>query len=162
MAVLRASLCLSSFSSRRSFSSARFRSSISVDEGIPAGYSARCVAHGVGASLEPPIDTIGPAIAEFIFKGDSGCHRMRKICDHARQVIRMNRIVGPPGLQFIEGLAEILQELSVGKFDLAGRIQGVHLSRNTVENLAKIGFTRLQTSPRPACGHRYLCLYRTI
>jgi hypothetical protein len=56
----------------------------------------------------------------------------------------MHSVAGGPILQFLSRLAEIFQELTVEKFNLAGRVQGTHKPRNTVDDQTKTFLTLLQ------------------
>src|SRR5580700_8775417 len=69
---------------------------------------------------------------------------MCKFCHYARKVIRMNHIVGCPCIHLLGRVAEVLQDPAVEKVGLAGWIKGGHPSRNTVESLPEIAFTRPQ------------------
>jgi hypothetical protein len=47
---------------------------------------------------------------------------MRKLRDHARKIIRVDRTVGSPGVQLLNRHAKEIQERSIGLIDLTGRI----------------------------------------
>ncbi len=50
----------------------------------------------------------------------------------------MEGVARGPILQFLSGLAEIFQDLTVDKFDLACRIRCRHKPRNAVDDLAQV------------------------
>jgi hypothetical protein len=66
---------------------------------------------------------------------------------------RKDSIVTYPIFYLLARLAEVFQELPVGKFHLTNRTQGAHQPRNTIDNLSKISFTRAQGFFSLACDH---------
>jgi len=50
----------------------------------------------------------------------------------------MEGVTRGPILQFLSGLAEIFQDLTVDKFDFACRIRGRHKSGNAVDDVAQV------------------------
>jgi hypothetical protein len=56
----------------------------------------------------------------------------------------MDSVAGGPILQFLSRLAEIFQDLTVEKSDIACRTQGTHKPRNSVDDLTKAFLTLLQ------------------
>src|SRR5580704_13334934 len=94
--------------------------------------------------MEPPIDTIGPAKTDFVVEGSTGFHGICEGNRVARQVIWMSNIAGLPSSQFLDRLTEIFQERPVHNFNYTGWFQGRHESRNVVDNVAEVNFTRPQ------------------
>src|SRR4029077_6436760 len=111
---------------------------------VPAGDMAFDISLGKGARLEPAVHTIGAPLAELKNIRLSGFDRVLPRVDHARKIIRMNGIAGGPILQFLSRLAEIFQDLTVEKFDLACRIQGTHKPRNGIDDPAEAFLTFLE------------------
>src|SRR5260370_7811660 len=63
--------------------------------------------------------------------------------DHAKEIIRMDSVEVGRILPFLSRLAEIFQGLAVEKFDLTGRTQGKHKSRNGFDDQTKAFLTLL-------------------
>src|SRR6202007_1658030 len=57
--------------------------------------------------------------------------------DNALEVIRMDGVAKSPVLQFLDGLAEIFQDLSIEEFEFAHCIQGTNKSRDGVDDHTK-------------------------
>ena len=64
--------------------------------------------------------------------------------DRAREVVRMKNIAAGPTLQFLKGLAEIVQIFLIDEFDFAGRRQSMNQAGNAIEDQAKTLFARAQ------------------
>src|SRR5260370_1757743 len=64
--------------------------------------------------------------------------------DHAKEIIRMDSVEVGRILPFLSRLAEIFQGLAVEKFDLTGRTQGKHKSRNSFHDQTKAFLTLLE------------------
>jgi hypothetical protein len=59
-------------------------------------------------------------------------------CSHnCGKVIRVNRVGGGPSLQFLEGLAEVLQNSAVGEFELPSRCRESDEGRQAIDDHAK-------------------------
>jgi len=72
------------------------------------------------------------------FRASASTHRSRE------EIIRMDSVEVGRILPFLSRLAEIFQGLAVEKFDLTGRTQGKHKSRNGVDDQTKAFLTLLE------------------
>ena len=95
---------------------------VDVDEQVvPADDVPVRIAKRKSARLKPAVDAIERRARYFELEGVTGRDRMREDLDDARKILRMNRAVGPPVLQLLQRLAEVLEDLAVDEFDLTGR-----------------------------------------
>ena len=94
--------------------------------------------------MEPAVHTIGATVPRFNIKWLPGFDRAPIRVDHARKIIGMVSVADAPILQFLSGLAEILQDLAAEKFDLACRIRGRDKTRKAVDGEAQALLIRPQ------------------
>src|SRR5713226_5311596 len=102
------------------------------------------IPHGVIAHLKPAVHAIGPTDTDLKFVGMPSFDRTPAVGHHAKEVIRMDEVVGGPTLQFLRCPAEILQELAVEELGLTRGIHGRHEPGNGIDDQAKTLFTRAQ------------------
>src|SRR5229473_3955273 len=89
------------------------------------------------SKVEPTVHSIGSTATSLHIARLPSFDRPLIGVDHARKVIRMDGVAGGPIPQFLSGLAEIFQDLTVDKFNLTCRIRCRHKSRNAVDDLAQ-------------------------
>src|SRR5207237_5392447 len=65
--------------------------------------------------------------------------------DDVRQSIRMNGAVSPPVSQLVQLLTEVLQQLPIDDFDVAGRRQQCDQPRDVVHNQPRLAFAFVGT-----------------
>ena len=119
----------------------------------PAGDFAVRTANGKAFVRKPAIHAIRPPKTLHDFVGTAGCDRAAEDVDDVRQILRMNRVVGPPLLEFLECLAEYWNSLRVDDFDLTSRREQCHQAGNAVDNEARIALAVAQRFFRaPAFG----------
>src|SRR5258705_1262046 len=92
-------------------------------QSVPTENGPACVPKGKRTNLKPTICAVeaSKALLEVIWL--TRCERLGQHLDHASEVIRMNRIVGPPLLQFLDWLAAVFDELVVDGVDGTRRCQ---------------------------------------
>src|SRR5216684_5517008 len=93
---------------------------------VPAGDTTFRVSRGESTRLEPAVHAVGTPLAKLKNIRLPRFDRALPRFGHTRKVIRMDDVAGGPIPQFLSRLAEIFQDLTIEKFDLARRIQGTH------------------------------------
>ena len=63
-----------------------------------------------------------------------------------RKILRMNRVVGPPPPDFFQRLAEVLDELAVGDFDLTSRGEQGDQTWNSVDDQGRLALAFARAS----------------
>src|SRR5262249_48912108 len=95
-----------------------------------------CIAEREAAVLNPAIGAVSSpeTLRDLIGSagGDRACEDIRDVW----QILRMNRAVGTPLSQLLQGLTEILEQLKVDDVDVAGRRQECDHPGNTVHEHA--------------------------
>src|SRR5258706_15123941 len=105
-------------------------------QSVPTENGPAGVPKGKRTNLKPTICAVeaSKALLEVIWL--TRCERLGEHLNHAREVIRMNRIVGPPLLQFLECLPAVFDELVVDGVDGTRRCQDWDQARNATQDQA--------------------------
>src|SRR5260370_137052 len=96
--------------------------------------------------MKPTVHAIGSTATSLHITRPPSFDRVPIGVGQARKVIRMEGVARGPILQFLSGLAEILQDLTVEKFDLARCVPCTHKPGNAVDDQTKTFLTLLDRS----------------
>src|SRR5262245_51119933 len=100
----------------------RFRASALVDVRVqdkPAQDAAGGVAHRKATDVKPPIHAVRPTDAMFEVVRLAVPDRLRPRGDHARKVVGVDGIARRPVPEFLERLAEVVEEVVINECDVA-------------------------------------------
>src|SRR5215469_271488 len=111
---------------------------------VPRGYFVFRVSHRETAYLEPSVHSVRTPAAMFDVIDTPLFDRFDASFDYAGKIIRVNGITQGPVLQVVTCFAEILQGLTVEKFDLTHCAHGRHHPRDVIDDLPPGQFLRAE------------------
>src|SRR5207237_2956353 len=105
-------------------------------QNVPTENGPARVATGKPTILKPTIRAVEASEAHLEVIWLTRCDRFGKDLDDVSEIIRMNRIAGPPLLQFLQCPAEVFDEFVVDGVDATRRCQDCDQARHAAHDHA--------------------------
>src|SRR3984893_6640219 len=132
------------------------------EQGVPPENGPAGVPTGKPANLKPTIRAVEASEARLEVIGLTRCDPLGEELDDVREVIRVNRIAGPPVLQFLECPTAVFDERVVDEVDGTSRSQTRDEARNAGQAQSCIAVAGASCCFCPLTFHDKFLLQRLI